>query len=239
LAAAAAAAALLPALGGCIRVDAEFTFAADDTFSAEVFYGVADQLIEEDPEGVALAQLLIEVQAQTGALFGEADIAEHASGGHTGYLAFAEDVPLADLAGQFGDGTLAVSHEGGLFKLAGEVDLTTLKAAAELAGGGGATVKLRFTFPGKVTRTNGTAQGRTATFDLTPGVNNHIEVVARDDPRPWLLYVIVGGATLLGAGVAAALLMLRRNRGLGPLLSGGWPGGIVRRVEDVLRRRHA
>ncbi|MDR3359613.1 MAG: hypothetical protein LBO20_02965, partial [Bifidobacteriaceae bacterium] len=224
-------------MGGCFKLDAQFEVTTEDkkdTVSGTVVFALADKafnLVEEATEigqSDLLESLEDEVKASAEDAFGTSgQVTEYDAEGHQGFQVALAGVPLSKFgAGQ--DGDLAITHADDQFKLSGYLDVGSFARAtidsigadefadveaqaalSKLLDKASATVS--FTFPGKVLSTSGTADGKTATFQLSLEGPTKIEAIAKDSPFPWMAIIIVVAVVALAAA-AVVLIRVRRRR---------------------------
>jgi hypothetical protein len=207
---------------GCVRADAEFSFNKDDTYSAEVFVGMnravlrgyvdPSRVFEQDADQMAIELEL--VGKRLGGDSGNYRLEPTKRDKYEGQMVTVEGAALADWPVEIGPAELAVAHEGGWFKVAGNVDLAAMTPALEsFEEADDPEFSLKLEFPGKVYSANGEIAENTVTFKLKPGEDNRVEAIAADaspGPRLWTALSAAVAAGL--AALVAGLLVMRRGR---------------------------
>ncbi|MFI1461635.1 LppM family (lipo)protein [Nocardia carnea] len=220
------AALLVPALAGCLRVQASMGLSSNDRVSGRIVAAVVPENSEDKgpqftaPEALA-TKVRIEPYNQDGYVGSEIYFDD---------LNFGEVEQLGQLSEQAqGLFDLKFQRNGDLVSLNGRVDLETLAPH-------GSDVQLSVAFPARVAKTNGTREGdAVVTWKLPAGEVSTVRAeVGYADPntRSFAGWAgIVGGITLAVAAVVAALAYLYRN----PPASGAPAGFSLRRWWDQVK----
>lgn len=170
------------ALVGCLRFTSDLEIHADDTVSGAyviaVVTGTGQQAATTDRE---LAEDLWETTGLAGEIPG-ASIADYSRDGYTGISVTFERAPLSVFAPT--SERWGITREGSEFVVSGPVS-----GAGELPSTGDADetdapapdVRIELTFPGPVTRANGSIAGNTVTWAVT---SDEMQLEARADDRP-------------------------------------------------------
>lgn len=196
-------AALLLTLSGCLKLDMDLTFNADDTVDGSVVLAVSSSLLE------STGMTFDEAFGGEDPFDGEASSSEvYEDEDFVGRTYHFDSIPLSE----FGDDDLKVTHEDGTFVVDGELDLS---AGAETGMSGG-EVEVAFTFPGKVEKANGTIDGNTVTWSGEAGDVMKIDAVASDGtsdgfPVLTLVWVLVGLVVVALVVVITVVLLRRRG----------------------------
>lgn len=197
---------LAPLATACLRVDASITVSPDDRVSGEIVAAAkprddADQGPTFD-ENIAFSQKVSVTRYEDDGYVGsQATFSD---------LSFAEVPQLANLSGDATGVDISLRRAGNLVILEGRVDLTMLTDPE-------ADVRLRASFPGEVTSTNGERQDSTTVqWKLKPGAVTTMSAQARStDPSTrsftgaaiWL-----GVASFLVAGLIGYLAWRDRDQ---------------------------
>lgn len=195
---------LLVATSGCLRLDLGLQVRPDDTvggtftaaWSEEFLESAADQGLDRSQLDAFLDALLDGVPGTERTSYDE--------DGFVGQTATFTDRPLADFADFGGDdwGYLRIDHTGREYGLEGHWDL---RAAGFLdpTAFEDAEILLSVDFPARVTEHNGTLEGRTVTWTMTPGEEYDLNATAIENNG--LAFLIAGVAFVV---VVCALLWL-------------------------------
>lgn len=196
-------AALLLALGGCMRFSADLRLAEDGTADGE--YVVALQ----EGSGAALGgsdrEASLQILEESGLLDPLTDTREH--GFHADGMAGTEvafrNQPVeafAPTADRFG-----ITRDGDEYVVSGRISAISEEDAASLEG---ASLTVSITFPGPVAEANGEVDGSTVTWDLVGGpeeLTARASAVRQTSPAP----AIVATLLVLGGGAAATVAARR------------------------------
>ena len=204
-------AAVVLGLTGCIRITSDITLHEDNTVSGEMVIavqeGVGDAMGMTDEE---FAESLNEDNG-TGSLT-NATVTEYSEDGYIGSRITFKDQPLESFEGV--DGTL--TRDGDTFVFEG-----TAPDSSDTAGlpeGSGAIASMSITFPGKVSKHNGTLEGKTVTWDLltlTEAPYATGSAIGGGGGGSSPIVLIVGGLVLLAA-VVVGVVLARRKSGASP-----------------------
>ncbi|MDN3238719.1 LppM family (lipo)protein [Glycomyces tritici] len=175
----AAALGLLVATSGCLRLDLGLQVRPDDTVGGEFTAAWSDEFVAQAAdEGLDQAQLDAFLDALLDGVPGT-ERTPYDEDGYSGYTATFTDRPLADFAEFGGDdwGYLRLDHTGREYGLEGHWDL---RAAGFLdpTAFEDAEILLSVDFPARVTEHNGTLDGRTVTWTMTPGEEYDLNATA-------------------------------------------------------------
>lgn len=207
----AAALGLLVATSGCLRLDFGLQIRSDDTVGGTFTAAWSDDFVAEAAkEGLDQAQLDAFLDALLDGVPGT-ERTPYAEGGYTGSTATFTDRPLADFAEFGGDewGYLRIAHSGRDYTLASHWDL---RAAGFLdpAAFADAEILLSVDFPARVTEHNGTLEGRTVTWTMTPGEEYDLNATAVENSG--VAFLIAGVAFVLVVCVLLGLWQWQRLR---------------------------
>ncbi|MEU4316761.1 DUF3153 domain-containing protein [Nocardia sp. NPDC024068] len=220
------AALLVPALAGCLRVQASMGVSSNDRVSGRIVAAVVPENAEDKgpqftaPEALA-TKVRIEPYNQDGYVGNEIYFDD---------LNFGEVEQLSQLSEQAqGLFQLKFQRNGDLVSLNGRIDLETLAPH-------GSDVQLSVAFPSRVAKTNGTREGDSVvSWKLPAGEVSTVRAeVGYSDPntRSFAGWAgIVGGITLAIAAIVIALAYLDRN----PAAPGAPAGFSLRRWWDGVK----
>lgn len=203
-------AALLLVLSGCMKVDLQATFSADDTVDGTMLVAVDKELLETTGGSVddllGSEEDLFESGTTTSEPYEDDEFV-----GRTYTFA---TIPLEEFGG---DEELKVTHADGTFTVDGQLDLSTEELGEDATGG---DVSITFTFPGDVEESNGTIDGNSVTWQGQAGDVMELDAVANDSgngfPVLTLVWLLVGLVILgLVVGITVALVRRRSSRKAG------------------------
>ena len=199
---------LVCSLSGCLRVHAALAVSPDDKVSGDLI--IAALPVNEQDTGPKLTippELNDQVHAET-----------YTQDGYVGQKVTFRNLRFVDLAqlvqsiSEAKQYRLSLRRAGNLVTLAGSIDLTQVPAER-------ADVQIKVAFPGSVSRTNGDANDRTVSWSPKPGAVTEFDAIAQystggggDTWMKWAL--LVGGAALLAALVAALLALIAHRRNI-------------------------
>jgi hypothetical protein len=221
-------------LAGCVKLDVDLTIATDDTAGGTLIVAVDKAVLElTNQDADALYQQLAASFGTSGLPTGaEATPEKYQSGNFVGAKVTVKKLPIADLAtlgagvAPTGTNTFSITHEGDVYQFHATLDFTItggtsgISVPDQLANS--AELRVQITFPGDVTATNGTKDGRTATWRPTFGQSTELTATASATPTSdatgnsddvsytWLIVLAIVG-TLALVGAATALLLARRR----------------------------
>lgn len=195
-----------PAVAGCLRVRASITVSPDDTVSGQIVAAAKPR--DDNDKGPQLDANLPFAQ--------KVAVSRYEEDGYVGSqaifsdLSFAELPQLANMNSDAAGVDLTLRRAGNLVLLEGRVDLTMVSDPD-------AQVELTVNFPGEVTSTNGERISTDSVqWVLKPGVVNTMTAQARfTDPSTRSFVTgawVIGIASLVVAGIVAALAWLARDR---------------------------
>jgi len=203
-------------LPGCVKLDAEVSIAADDTFSGEAVVAVhQDWAIGNGQDPHALQAILVEELAAAP----EAGITSDAYDDeeYVGATLTFTDVPIERIE-EATSGALTITSEAGGYEVAGRLEDLDTTAPGPAEGGTDGdevptpwVIDLSVTFPETVTDHDGTLVGRTVSWELEPGEDTFYATTAGSGfalplPAPVLVFLV------LVAGTGLWLFISRRRR---------------------------
>ncbi|MCL1897310.1 MAG: hypothetical protein FWG16_00595 [Micrococcales bacterium] len=214
--------------GGCVRANGSFVVSEQDMVSGSVVMAVSDKSLEALANASAQSldqltdQIVFDVASTIGQMGSQTATEPYAKDGYSGAKVTFTDANLSDLdGGAYGIG-IQLTHSDNQFLLAGRIDLPTpedyLGYPATIAGlesVDAASIGLDFTFPGKVTTSNGTAQGNSVSWSIALGQVTEINAVAQDSVAsqpPWIIFGSGALALLIGLVLLFVWLLRRRRR---------------------------
>jgi phosphatidylinositol mannoside-binding LppM-like protein len=210
-------------LSACLKLDMDLQVSEDNTVSGSIIFGVNKQLIEltggsvEDFLGTD-SPLPSDAEGVTTEPFEDDEF--------IGQRFVFDSVPLAQLSSG-GPDELRITREGDTFNVIGALDLAAGVTGATGATGlsgfpgaeqflQGAQLKIKITFPGPVTDTNGEVDGNTVTW--VPVVGERLELRATASAIPsgggsnLTMLLIIAAVIVVLAIVAGIVVAQRRNR---------------------------
>src|SRR3954447_16788982 len=222
------AAAALLLLTGCVKLDINLTVSGDDTVSGTYVIGIQKSLLQFTGQD---ADAFYE---QITSDFDPSDLPEGAKvtpekyddGKFVGAKLVMDNVPIAGLDNVSGNTSTSGSNE---FSLTHEGDLYQFRAALDTSTGDSSSVsvpqqvldsaeiRIKLTFPGEVTETNGDKDGNTVTWRPKLGEGTTLTATAKDSggggggggsSHTWLVVV----AIIAGLAVVAAIVILLVTR---------------------------
>ena len=191
-----AALALVFALAGCMKVDAQVAINDNDTVSGSVVMALDKRLAALT--GKTQEQLIDSITLEPAP---EGTVAQpYEDGDYVGRRFVFTDVPLKDFHGT-DQVSVTLAHDDDSYLLNGVADLRTVNLGdpAVQRFAGLFSFSISVTFPGKVVESNGTLNGRTVTW--TPKAGQSMAMHARSQTDTLTLW-----PWLLGAGVLLVVL---------------------------------
>ncbi|WP_029088381.1 LppM family (lipo)protein [Brevibacterium album] len=232
-------------LSGCVKLNADFQIAADETVSGSLAMLVDPRAFEDLGQPVDEAELdrsVAEMQNDPSVPDGVTVEKLIDDDGYMGMLMTFDRVP----AEEFSTGS-ATSEFGGpsmegisVSSADGEISFEMSNPVAEAGGEAGMGMgsmrtafdeaRVSVSFPGAVIDAEGAEiSGKTATWDLRDFEGDFLSATANASGFPWwVVFVIVGAVVVLGAAALIVFLVLRsRKKQQGGALGGpGVPGGF-------------
>jgi len=207
-------------LSACLKLDMDLQVSENNTVSGSIIFGVDKQLIEltggsiEDFLGTD-SPLPSDAEGVTTEPFEDDEF--------IGQRFVFDSVPLETLSSGTPD-ELRITREGDSFTVTGALDLSSGLTGATGATGfpgaeqflQGADLKVRITFPGPVTDTNGEVDGNTVTW--VPVVGERLELRATASAIPsggdsnLTMLLIIAAVIVALAVVVGIIVAQRRNR---------------------------
>jgi phosphatidylinositol mannoside-binding LppM-like protein len=210
-------------LSACLKLDMDLQVSEDNTISGSIIFGVDKQLLEltggsiEDFLGTD-SPLPSDAEGVTTEPFEDDEF--------IGQRFVFDSVPLAQLSSG-GPDELQITREGETFNVSGALDLSSGLTGATGATGlsgfpgaeqflQGADLKIKITFPGPVTDTNGEVDGNTVTW--VPVVGERLELRATASAIPsggdsnLTMLLIIATVIVALAIVVGIVVAQRRNR---------------------------
>jgi hypothetical protein len=216
----AAIAALAVLMSACLKLDIDFQVSEDDTVSGSMIFGVEKSLLELS--GQSFDDFLGEEAPFPEDLEG-VTVEDYEDDEFVGQRFTFEAVPLSELPTD-DEEALSIVHEGDVYRVSGVLDLSTgLTGATGLSGFDPseflqtADLRVRISFPGEVTESNGEISGNTVTW--TPVFGERLELQATasavgggggGDSNLTLLLII--GAVVVVLAVVVGVIMTRRRK---------------------------
>jgi hypothetical protein len=233
-------------LSACLKLNMDLNVNADNTVSGNVIFAVQKDLLEltggsvDDILGTD-APIPEDVEGVTVEPYEDDEFA--------GQQFVFEGVTLDDFNSGGGEGQLTITRQGDTFTVAGTLDLSSGLSGATGPTGidpeqflEGADLRVRLTFPGEVTQSNGEIEGNSVTW--VPQVGERLELQATASAvesggggSSMTLLLIIAGVVVVAAIVVGIVVSQRRNRaapaaagpmGMGPGMGmGSEPGPMA------------
>ena len=217
-------------LGGCLKLDADFTVSDDDTVDGTFVFAVDKQLLAlagQDASSLTeQVQRGLETDAPTA---GTVTAEPYEDDDFVGATVTFTDVPLDDfnVPGAEGPGNaLTITHTGDQFEVSGELDFEL----GDLPGGGGLPnldellassepeLSIALTFPGEVTSSNGSIDGCTVTWEPSLTEPTSFEATADDsggctESIKWWAWILIGlGVLVVIGGIVAIVRTIKKEK---------------------------
>lgn len=208
-----AAGALVLALAGCVRFQADLTLNPENTVDGNIVVAV---LVNEDTDEAREQALSAASQIETDLLGSLRDASgvttnEYDQDDYLGSLIVLDDVSLDAFSGQSED-SLKIVRDGGDYVFTGAIDFSGDAESDEGADDDNLTVTV--SFPGAVTEHNGTLEGTTVSWSTA--IDQRLEMSARGAATPAgppiLLIAGIALVALLVVGATIAILLVVRSR---------------------------
>lgn len=214
--------ALVLALAGCVRFQADLTLNTDNTVDGSIVVAVVVAEETEEARATALTQAG-DIESQLlGSLRDAAGVStsEYEEDGYLGSRITFDDVALDAFSGQKPE-SLKFTRDGDEYLFTGVLDFSAQSIPDdEGAEDAGTNLTVSVTFPGDVSEHNGELAGTTVTWS-TP-IDQRLEMSARGAAAPagapvLLIVLVIVGILVLAAAVVAVLLFLRSRRAKAPV----------------------
>jgi len=207
--------ALVLALAGCVRVQADMTLNPDNTVDGSIVVAVVVSDDTPESRATALTQAR-DIESQLlGALRDAAGVStsEYEEDGYLGSRITFDDVALDAFSGQKPE-SFKFARDGDQYVFTGVLDFSAQSLSPdENSSDDDLTVEV--TFPGEVAEHNGDLDGTTVSWSTR--LDQRLEMTARGAASPpgapVLILVLVGlGVLVVAAAVVAVLLFLRSRK---------------------------
>jgi hypothetical protein len=201
-------AALVLSLSGCVRITSDITLHEDNTASGEMVVAIQEGAGES--MGTTDEEFVASMNEDNGTdTMVNATVTEYNEDGYIGTRITFKDEPLDSFQGV--DGSLV--RDGDNFVFTGnEIEQTeTLPAES------GAIATMSITFPGKVSKHNGTLEGNTVTWDLLTQAEAPYatgSAIGGGGGSSPIILIIAG--ILLAAVIVGVIILVRRKSGASP-----------------------
>jgi hypothetical protein len=219
-------------LGACIKLDMNLEVSSDDTVSGTVVFALQKELLDlaggsvEDILGTD-APLPEDVEGVT--------VEDYEDDEFAGQQFNFDAVALEQFNTGDGEEQLRITREGDVFHVSGVLDLSSgITGATGLTGLDpsqflqGADLRIRISFPGEVTQSNGQVDGNSVTW--VPEIGERLELQATasaigggGDSNLTLL-LIIGAVVVVLAVVVGVVLAQRRKQ---PAVAAAGPDGAI------------
>jgi hypothetical protein len=201
--------ALVFALSGCMKVDAQVAIHDDDTVSGSIVMALDKRLAALT--GKTQDQLVQSITLQPGAISKDAVAEPYEDSDYIGRRFVFTGVPLKDFHGT-DQVTVTLVHDDRSYLFNGVADLRTVNladpAVQRFASLFSFTVSV--TFPGRVVESNGVLNGRTVTW--TPKAGESLAMHARAEKTGLVLWPWIVGAGVFLVVIATAIGVVAFSR---------------------------
>jgi hypothetical protein len=206
---------LVLGLSGCVRISSDVTLHEDNTVSGEILLAIQEGV--DDQEGIS-EELFGGYLGEGGAAESmvNATVSPYSEDGYVGSRIIFTDEPIESFKGL--DGSLV--RDGDTFVFTGSVP----QYAGEASSESDAIAIMSLTFPGKVSKHNGTRVGNTVSWDLLTQTDAPFATGSAivgggsddDDGNSNSAFFIVIGGVFIAAIVIGGVILLRRRGGASP-----------------------
>jgi hypothetical protein len=221
-------------LSACLKLDMNLEVSSDDTVSGSVVFAVEKSLLElaggniEDVLGTD-APLPEDLEGVT--------VEDYEDDEFAGQRFTFDAVPLDEFNSDGDEDQLQIVRDGDTFRVSGALDLSTgATGASGVTGLEGidpeqflqsAELRIRITFPGEVTDSNGDVDGNTVTW--TPEIGERLEIEATASAvgggdSNLTLWLVIGAVVVVAAVVIGVVLARRRGTPAVAAADAGVPG---------------
>lgn len=221
-------------LTGCVKLDVDLTVGTNDKVSGTYIIGIDRSLLQftgQDADAL-YQQLSGEFDASSLPEGASATTEKYDQGDFVGAKITVNDLPIASLSnlngstGQSGSDEFSLTHEGDLYQFHATIDTSSTDTSVSVPETltANAEIRIKMTFPGEVTETNGTKDGSSVTWEPKLGQTADLSATAKDsggggggggDSSSWLIVLaIVAGAAIVI--VVLVFLLSRGRRGQAP-----------------------
>lgn len=209
--------ALVLALAGCVRVQADLRLEPDDTVDGQIVVAVALSEDTDDARRQALAAVGDIESALLGSLADATGVStgEYDEDGYFGSRITLDGVALAAFSGQRPESFRFV-REDDEYVFTGILDFTAQSLPDDDADADDSNLTVAISFPGEVTEHNGELEGQTVTWSTT--TDERVEMRARGAasapgvPALVVVLVVAGLVVIVAAAVLGVWLVLRSRK---------------------------
>ncbi|WP_121251679.1 LppM family (lipo)protein [Nocardioides ferulae] len=213
---------LLFVLSGCFKLDMDMEVHEDDTVGGTMVVAMEKSVMD-------MFGAMGEGEMDMSEMFDTGDLPEGASAedyeedGFVGQRITFDDVSLDEFAQTTSEdesGQLSIERDGDVFRVSGVFDMDMSEEEAEMFGAADmmadAEIRVRLSFPGEVTESNGEVDGNTVTWTPEPGESTELTAVAEAEGggsggSGLVVGLVVGGLVLLAAVAVLVVVLLRRR----------------------------
>jgi len=215
-------------LTGCVKLDVDLTVGTNDKVSGTYIIGIDRSLLKftgQDADAL-YQQLSSEFDSTTLPAGASAKTEKYDQGDFVGAKITINDLPIDSLGslngntGQTGSDQFSLTHEGDLYQFHATVDTSSSDTSVSVPESvtANAEIRIKMTFPGEVTQTNGTKDGASVTWEPKLGQTADLTATAKDSgggggsggsSNGWL----IGLAVLAGLAIVVVVLVLLLTRG--------------------------
>ncbi len=218
-------------MSACLKLDMNLDVSSDDTVSGTIVFAVQKQLLELSGQSVDAIFSDTPLPSDTpGVTVGDYEDDQFAGKEFT-----FDAVPLSEFSGESA-GELSITHDGDVFHVSGTLDLSTVGATGPSGLSGfdpstfleSAELRIRITFPGEVTDSNGRIDGNTVTWEPVLGEATELRATAQatGGSSSNLTLLLIIGAVVVVLAVVAGVVVAQRRRAPAVAAAGPMDGGF-------------
>ena len=221
-------------MSACLKLDMNLNVSSDNTVSGSVIFAVEKSLLELS------GQSFDDILGSSAPLPSDAEgvsVKDYEDDQFAGKEYTFDSVPLEQFAGD-SSGQLSITRDGDVFHVSGTLDLSSVGATGPSGLSGfdpgqflqGAELKIRITFPGEVTESNGEVSGNSVTWVPVIGESLDLQATASatesgGSGSNLMMLLIIGGVVVVIAVVIGVVVSQRRKPAVataGPAMDGGY-----------------
>jgi hypothetical protein len=221
-------------MSACLKLDMNLNVSSDNTVSGSVIFAVEKSLLELS------GQSFDDILGSSAPLPSDAEgvtVKDYEDDQFAGKEYTFDSVPLAQFSGD-SSGQLSITRDGDVFHVSGTLDLSSVGGTGPSGLSGfdpgqflqGAELRIRITFPGEVTDSNGEISGNSVTWVPVIGEALDLQATASatggGGSSSLTMLLIIGAAVVVVAVVIGVVVAQRRNKpavaAAGPAMDGGF-----------------
>lgn len=205
-----AALALIFALAGCMKVDAQLTISEDDTVTGSIVMALDKRLAALT--GKSEEQLVNTISVQPDSIAKGTVVQPYSDSAFVGRRYVFTDIPLSEFHGT-DQVSVTLAHDGRTYLLNGVADLRTVNltdpAVQRFANLFAFSISV--TFPGKVVESNGLLAGRTVTWTPKAGQSMPMHAKAEKAATAWLPWALGAGVFIVVVATVLGVVLFSRR----------------------------